>query len=330
MFAPFLQYFMLALITVSLYIGTNLTAASVNALDFEPFQEMKIGQERELNIIFTGDIMLGRHIAVLEERYGDNYPFRGVEGITTYAEETFLDGEKVDFWAGNLEGPITEVKIPSSKEISFRFKPEVADILLNNNFQLVNLANNHMIDQGWQGFESTKEFLDDKGIMYTGHPSEESKANYKEFKYDGVKIGILGFNHTDFRLNEPAALKLINKYDSKVNHLIVTIHWGIEYQPTASNFQTRIAHTFVDNGADMVWGHHPHVEQNHEIYNNKPIYYSLGNFVFDQFWSTPTQKGLTVLVTFAKDGIKTYEIPVDLREGEPYLAEMATSIELST
>ena len=105
-----------------------------------------------------------------------------------------------------------------------------------------------------------------------------------------------------------------------MNHLIVTIHWGNEYQHTANyGKQIEPGRAFVDAGADIVIGHHPHVVQNFEIYNNKLIFYSLGNFVFDQYWSKATQEQLGLGIIMEKDSVKVHLLPMISKMSQPRL-----------
>ena len=111
-------------------------------------------------------------------------------------------------------------------------------------------------------------------------------------------------------MDEDEVEKSIKKGKEISDYVIVNIHWGTEYKPTSNARQQYLAHLFIDNGADIIIGHHPHVIQEMEIYNNKPIFYSLGNFIFDQYWSTPTQVGLGVGLVLYKDQISTYLFPL--------------------
>ena len=96
---------------------------------------------------------------------------------------------------------------------------------------------------------------------------------------------------------------MVKKYDPYVDWLIVSIHWGNEYLPNPEKWRVDLAHQLVDVGADIIHGHHPHVLQPKEIYQDKPIYYSLGNFIFDQNWSIETSKSEIVNMTVTKTTI---------------------------
>jgi poly-gamma-glutamate synthesis protein (capsule biosynthesis protein) len=319
-------------------MATASTAASVFVVQSEPGMiATKIGDswddlpwnkqgEETVTMLFTGDIMLGRYIATLRERNGADFPFTYMpEVIAAVKEQLNLEeGEELDLIVGNLEGPITEstYKNPGTSLI-FNFQPEVADLLAKVGFTTLSMANNHVFNQGLQGLDETFTRLAAVGIEGFGHP-DTANGQYSTaiYEFQQTRIGFLGLNDTDYDLEESAAIAKIQELDGQVDFLIIGIHWGSEYVTTANSTITAMAHSFVDAGADMIWGHHPHVIQNWELYQGAPIYYSLGNFVFDQYWSAATQEGLVVGLSLQNgpDGIAvtTTEVYVDLvNQGEP-------------
>jgi len=142
----------------------------------------------------------------------------------------------------------------------------------------------------------------------------------KEIK--GIKFGFLGF---DFISKKPSDFdyEIVNKSNKNTNVLIVGVHWGEEYNKEANQFQKDTARKLVDAGADVVVGHHPHWAQDGEYISGKPVYYSLGNFVFDQMWSKETKKGLVMKLVF-KGGelIKEEKLPINIFSlGQPEFAK---------
>jgi gamma-polyglutamate biosynthesis protein CapA len=294
--------------------GTSNLAAHLN-----PFNWINKKGEETITMLFTGDIMLGRYIAVLREERGGDFPFTYMpEVISTVASN--LGVQELDLVIGNLEGPITDsTYINPGTSMIFNFQPEVADLLKKVGFTTLDMANNHVFNMGRQGLDQTYTYLSAVDLEGFGHP-DTPNGDYSTtiYEFDTKTIGFLGLNDTDFNLDEELTLAKITQLDQEVDFLVVGIHWGIEYEKTARSSITELAHSFVDSGADMVWGHHPHVIQNWELYNGAPIYYSLGNFVFDQYWSAATQEGLVVGLRLDGDKITTTEIYVDLiNQGEP-------------
>ncbi|QQR54783.1 CapA family protein [Candidatus Peregrinibacteria bacterium] len=285
----------------------------------------------EINLLMTGDIMLDRYIATLRGRAiadtdpaNDLFPFTFMPKIID-AVETQLATSQLDLVLGNLEGPITDSNyVNDGTAMIFNFKPSVVEQLKNAGFTTFTLANNHTLDMGKDGPQKTHEYLAAGGLDSFGHPDTlNGDFSFLSYELNGIKLGFLGLNDAVIKLDIPAAVRKIQEVDTQVDVLIVAIHWGFEYEATARESVVNKAHQFVDAGADFIWGHHPHVVQNSELYKDKHIYYSLGNFVFDQYWSTETQKGLVLGLKILKNEeggftLTPVEVPVDLvKQGEP-------------
>lgn len=180
-----------------------------------------------------------------------------------------------DITTANLETTFTNATIKAVKTYNFKASPDYTKILTNASIEAVNISNNHIYDYLNQGFEDTKASLTNSKISYFG----EGNKYITEIK--GVKLGFLGYNAfvcgNDF----------LNKLKSDISFLksqgcivIINFHWGIEGSYSPNETQKEIAHFAVDNGADMIIGHHPHVIQGIEQYKNRIICYSLGNYCF--------------------------------------------------
>lgn len=283
--------------------------------------------DQSISILFTGDIMLGRYIRTLRDRKGGEFPFSHMADLIAATQQK-LGVTQSDLVVGNLEGPITDSNyVNPGTAMIFNFKPEVAELLQSAGFTTLNMANNHTLDMGAGGPKQTHDYLDAVGIQAFGQPdTPDGEFSFISYDFDGLKIGFLGLNDAVIRLDKQAALEKIRALNPEVDFLIIGIHWGFEYETTARTTTTDFAHQMVDAGADFIWGHHPHVIQNSEIYNGAPIYYSLGNFVFDQYWSKATQEGQVVGLTLtqSKDGLtlNTAELTVDLVDGgEPQVRQ---------
>ena len=123
---------------------------------------------------------------------------------------------------------------------------------------------------------------------------EDFGSNTVIKKVGGRRIGIAGFSMVSGYFNLDSALKIIHDLAVHSDFTVVTVHWGTEYVRTASDPQRHIAQAFVEAGADVVFGHHPHVVQGIETIKGKPVFYSLGNFIFDQYGTKETNEGLAV------------------------------------
>ncbi|MFA7141871.1 MAG: CapA family protein [Candidatus Paceibacterota bacterium] len=253
------------------------------------------GKEASSKILFVGDMMFDRGVNLLMKNKNDyNYPF---EKIGDYLKN-------VDTLVGNLEGPIVQnMTFISDHSMSFNFDKRMAKVLKDNNFQILSLANNHTTNRGYSGLKETRNFLKENDIDYVGEP-DGCSINDVLVKDDIIYYAI---NKTfPFNCSSEEIVENIKKLE-KEKFLIVLIHWGDEYVHNASSFQTNLAHKMIDAGADLIIGGHAHVVQNIEKYKNKLIFYSLGNFIFDQYFSKETQQGLMVSLEF-KENKQVYHI----------------------
>ncbi|MEK7126948.1 MAG: CapA family protein [Patescibacteria group bacterium] len=245
--------------------------------------------DRDLTILAFGDIMLGRYVRVLMDLYGADYIFENIKGV----EGQFFKCSDIVF--GNLEGPIKGQGSKGGKSLVFSFNEDIVGFLKRHGFNLVSIANNHAMDQGASGRDSTVSALDNGGLSWCGHPSEVDEGSVYYGNVLDKKYAFVCFQDVTSKLDDAAAVQMISDIRSNVDYLIVSVHWGYEYKHNA-DFKTQIepGKAFIDAGADFVIGHHPHVVQNFEVYKGKVIFYSLGNFVFDQYWSKDTQEELAI------------------------------------
>jgi len=248
---------------------------------------------KPIKIIFGGDLMFDRNIRLQAGKAG-GYDFFFTNLVPLFQE--------ADLVVANLEGPITGFPsqsvgtLPGSpKNFIFTFPPEVAETLKRNNLRLLNLGNNHILNFGPEGLAQTKNYLEAAGLNFFGNTGEEENRYFLWAK-DGIKIGFVNYNQ--FASNGFALAKEdILKARPQADLVILYAHWGEEYQGKPSKAIEEQAHQLAEAGADLIIGSHPHVVQTTEFYQGKKIYYSLGNFLFDQYFSPETQKGLLVVLT---------------------------------
>lgn len=244
----------------------------------------------QIKILFLGDLMFDRWIRQVSETKGGDFVFQKVESL--------LGGE--DLVVGNLEGPITDKAsisvnsdFGSADNYVFTFPPLTAADLSKENIKLVNLGNNHILNQGAAGLADTENFLDAAKVNYFGDPQNQA-ARIKLYAAGGVRIAFV--NYDQFMANA-AVTTLADIHSAKAQGADIVIlytHWGTEFVAEPEQKIKNLAHQFIDAGADLIIGSHPHVIQTKEIYKGKTIYYSLGNFIFDQYFSPETQKGMGV------------------------------------
>jgi poly-gamma-glutamate synthesis protein (capsule biosynthesis protein) len=276
-----------------------------------------------LYLVAFGDVMLGRYVRTLMERNTNDYPFE-------LADERYLRVN--DLLLANLEGPIAEKAISTSKAIAFRFPPDTVDVLKKYHFDALSLANNHIFDMGQAGYDDTVRLLDEAGIANFGNPRDNA-ASSETMMVRGRKVAFLGLEEVVNDIDDKKAVEEIKRLVSEGNLVIPVVHWGVEYTHTPNARQRDLAHKFIDAGAVAVIGHHPHVVQAYETYNGRPIFYSLGNAVFDQYWSADTQVGMSVALTMSPEKTEIFFIPhkivmsrlqlMDEKESAQFLEEFA-------
>lgn len=275
---------------------------------------VKVFNQGVKTILLVGDIMLGRGVEDLIKQNSIYYPFQKISH--------FLRG--IDIVFGNLEGPI--VKNPPElldNSLKFAFNSEVMRAVSWCNFNLFSLANNHTLDMGKKGLEETKEWLKKYGINFIGSPLSGS-SDKLDSSFSTDNIIFLAFNQIfPFMIREEEIIKTIKTVKSlnPDNFLIVSLHWGEEYKLINSPTQQSLAHQIIKAGADLIIGHHPHVVQNIEKYQGKLIFYSLGNFIFDQYFSSDTQQGLAVGLEIYPDRLVCRLFPLQINLSQPVLME---------
>ena len=251
-------------------------------------EDKEIATEKQINILFLGDIMLDRGVEYQVKKNQDhNYPFLEIAGYLKSA----------DLVVANLEGPISDnPQEYATSSFRFNFDRKVLDSLKFAGIGIVSLANNHTLDAGTKGLEQTKNYLKSAEINYFGSPVGCDDDGFFEEK------GILffGINETYLKSCPDSKLEELIKGARAENPdkiMIGFFHWGEEYQSHSNRSQQETARLAIDSGADLIIGSHPHVIQESEKYKNKLIYYSLGNFVFDQNFSRETTEGLILKIT---------------------------------
>lgn len=260
-------------------------------------------KEKEGSLVITavGDIMLGRSVATRLEKKPQRYiyAFEQVAEILKQGDIVF----------GNLEAPVTDstnglTGVRQGGKIVLRNKVEALTAIQFAGFTLLSLANNHILDYYDKGLFDTFELLKKNNIGFSGSGRNLEEARKPAvIEKKGKKIGLLSYTDMSelwYKGNPnirfaaekekagvaPRKLEYIKedieRIRQSVDILIVSLHWGVEESFDIPGSQVEFAHEVLDFGADMILGHHPHQFQGIEIYKGKPIFYSLGNFIFDQ------------------------------------------------
>ena len=269
-----------------------LLPPAVHSLSFAT-SETKPEPPAVIHIMFAGDMMFDRTVRTAARAWGDDYLFSCLDPILGSA----------DLVVANLEGPITdfpsisEGSLPGDdKNFTFTFPTSTATLLFRHGVHIVNLGNNHILNFGWDGVRSTAAYLKASGVTYFGDPISQTVATTS---INGVRLAFIAYNEFAPRGFGSEATTSAQIHAARMHGFlpIVYTHWGDEYVPATTD-EKRLAHQFIEAGAEMVIGSHPHVVQEHELYNGKYIYYSLGNLIFDQYWDDSVRHGLMLDVRF--------------------------------
>jgi AmmeMemoRadiSam system protein B len=272
----------------------------------------------DASVSFTlgGDMMFGRSVAHVYLKGG---LWKALDQL----------GERV-FWgtdAGivNLEGPVSDVPVPDDirpNHLVFNFPPETIQALKYLHVNAASLANNHSANQGKKGLDTTRRLLDESKIAAIGGPSDADVPKVASIEGQGVTLKIIGVH---MLAGSPDLTPLIKELKQEPkNRVLVIPHWGAEYKYNHGQSQETAAHAWIDAGADVVIGAHPHVIQDSELYKGKPIIYSMGNLLFDQDFSKETQQGLVLSGEFKEDGLHLFALPVQDNKYKPSLMKGAT------
>lgn len=184
--------------------------------------------------------------------------------------------EKDDLSIVNFEGTLTDSTTRADKKFAFKADPAYAKILSGSSVEAANIANNHSKDYGEQSYTDTLEHLANENIAVFGY----EKVQIVEIK--GIKVGLTGIYELAEHLGKKTQIQqnIAALKEAGAQIIIVNFHWGIEKEYIPNSTQKELAHFAIDEGADLVIGHHPHVLQGVEKYKDKYIAYSLGNFCF--------------------------------------------------
>lgn len=238
-----------------------------------------------VTLALLGDVMLGRNVHPSAQTFAYLEPFL----------------KSADLALANLESPLTDAPAETQAQYQLCAAPENVRYLLGAGFDLLSLANNHRLDCGEKGLAETQSTLTEAGLGFIG-PGPEPV--YRQI--NGVRLAFLAFDATS-RFDPEAAAQAVRSARETGAIVIVSLHWGMEYQSGASSEQKQIAAQLAESGAALIWGQHPHVLQPAEwIDNHKTlVLYSLGNALFDQAGLANTRQSALVLVTVSTSGVET-------------------------
>ena len=303
--------FNLAENTNSGVIASSRDAESTSYV-FGWYEQGTPNEKMDDSVSFTigGDMMFDRLV---------DYTFRDekiFDIFSNFGDRTFWG---TDLSIANLEGPISAAPIPADgtrDSLVFNFPPQTPEVLSRLHFNAVSLANNHTLNNGRAGYTNTIKVLNDARIKPIGSQNTFDETSVAEFGLSGQKISVITLESLEVSKDLSS---IIQSEKTKGNKVLVFPHWGVEYEPVHAISQAKLAYAWIDAGADIVIGSHPHVIQDAEIYKGKPIFYSLGNLLFDQTFSDPTQHGLIIAGEFKGNNLSLVLLPTVQKKLKPEL-----------
>ena len=280
-----------------------------------------------LDIVLTGDILLDRGVRRVIEHHGVDHLFS--EGV----DSVFRSAQVV---VGNLECPATKIQTPVFKQFIFRTEPEWLYALKQHGITHLNLANNHSIDQGREGLLDTRQNILHAGMIPIGAGKTMEEASTpvlladeprKVWLVPSLRLALENFAYLPEKpsVSQEPMDSLLNRIHQlrqadSTAVIIVSLHWGGEHTLIPVPLQRHEAHLLVMAGADVLVCHHTHTLQTIEDFHGHQIYYSIGNFIFDQQKPINT-KACMVRLRVRKDSMETETIPVEIRQCTPYIVK---------
>jgi len=239
----------------------------------------------KVRLVAVGDVLFARGVGKQIAKHGAGWLFANVKSTIKGADIAFF----------NLECTLSTGGVVQRRRFQFRADPKLAGALHDAGFDVACLANNHTLDYGREAMMDTVRAVRKAGMAAVGAGKNRADAlKLQIVKKNGLRVGFLAYTDlpTDgvVRLADRPTIAGLNPDELPVHIksarkrcdvLVVSFHWGVEYMKRPTERQQHIAHVCIDNGADLVLGHHPHVLQPTETYKGKPIIYSMGAFVWD-------------------------------------------------
>ena len=299
---------------------TVVSAAEVSSL-LTPHSTLP----EETTILLTGDILLDRGVRQVIEQHGVGHLFS--DGI----DSVFQSAQVV---VGNLECPATKIKSPVFKRFIFRGEPEWLDTLRQHGITHLNLANNHSIDQGREGLIDTRNNILASGMVPIGAGENMQEAAEpvllaseprKVWLVPSLRLALENYAYLPDKpcvSQEPMDSLLARVYRLRQQDstavIIVSLHWGQEHKLEPVPRQRHDAHMLVHAGADVLVCHHTHTLQSVEDYGGRKIYYSIGNFIFDQPKPLNARAAM-VRLRITADSLSVETLPVEIRHCVPHI-----------
>ncbi len=285
-------------------------------------RRLRVLRHEPYHLVAAGDVMTGGRMRRYLRDIGPDYPFAWVKPLFNRASIVMT----------NLEAPFARdaERDVTTRNFSYRVDPGSAPTLRRAGINVMNLANNHLMDCGPEGVTETLATLGRQGIAAIGGGQDEARAHDPAIVPVGpLKVGLLGYywnRRTAARANRPGsardlpelAQRDIEALKQQADRIVVTVHWGVPYEREPAEEDRQKARHFIDCGADIVIGHHPHIIQPLEVHRQRPIFYSVGNFAFGS--GNSRAESIVLGVGFEEEAMEVDIFPAYVRNRDPRLA----------
>jgi poly-gamma-glutamate capsule biosynthesis protein CapA/YwtB (metallophosphatase superfamily) len=296
-------------VILALIVLTATSTSLVAFFDFPKLSYGEVGSVREVvlptevrsvrtSILFTGDLMLARRVETLMDRYGSSFPYERLPHTATSTEYVVTNFE--------ASAPQKHVHTP---DLTFRFSVDRTHLAALSAYGVTHasLANNHSYDAGLAGYRASGEALAAAHVVPFGDQVVGS-STVAVLELEAATVAVFALYAVDKTPDLRQLAALMASY-ATTTYQVAYIHWGSEYREQHLASTEALAHELVSLGFDAIIGHHPHVVQDIGLISGVPVFYSLGNFVFDQYFSAAVQEGMMVRMAVDGGGLRFELLP---------------------
>jgi poly-gamma-glutamate synthesis protein (capsule biosynthesis protein) len=252
---------------------------------------------------FTGDVMLSRQVGQFAEERGIDYSWRGIQSLFGTRDAVLI----------NFEACLSaQIKFDWDNPMRFPVEPTLLPAVAESGVTHASLANNHSLDCGTHDYALTKSELSKAGVLSFGHPRSVTEHSVATTTVGEYRVGMVAIHTLYTEPDFDSLMTVIADLSTTTDIQVAYLHWGVEYETFSHESQQAFAATLASLGIDLIVGHHPHVVQEVAQVGDAVVFYSLGNFIFDQYFSPAVQEGL-IIVLEPEGGLRVRLVPVSSR-----------------
>jgi poly-gamma-glutamate synthesis protein (capsule biosynthesis protein) len=259
----------------------------------EERNERRVVSEPYTGIVFVGDILLARNVEIVMNQRGLLYPFEGLQLSSKQHHPAIV---------GNFESSVPLVhRTTPAYAMQFSTHSQFLPVLKQAGFTHLSLANNHSFDFAATGYQNTVESLVLSEVVPFGHNSNVDNTSITYIDTIRGTVALVAINAVSHKISSKDIDSVMQEAKRNSVWQIVYPHWGDEYVLSHNKAQKSLATTLVSLGADLIVGHHPHVVQDVDVIDGVIVFYSLGNYIFDQYFSANVQRGLVLSINLSDE-----------------------------